>query len=69
MTTTLTLNSESELNNLISETIMPALYEDGICEPDMSDIDEDSETYDDVYSDRQELLVNQAIAYIKNNLN
>ena len=66
--TKLTLNSEAQLNDLISETIMKALYEDGICEPDMSDLDKDSTVYDEVYTDRQEMLVNQAIVYIKNNL-
>ena len=68
MKTKLTLNSEAQLNDLISETIMKALYEDGICEPDMSDLDKDSTVYDEVYTDRQEMLVNQAIVYIKNNL-
>lgn len=67
--TKLTLNSEAQLNDLINETILKALYEDGICEPDMSDLDKDSSIYDEVYSERQELLVNQAIVYIKNNLN
>ena len=66
--TKLTLNSEAQLNDLISETIMKALYEDGICEPDMSDLDKDSTIYDEVYTERQEMLVSQAIVYIKNNL-
>jgi len=65
----LSLNQEAQLNELISETILKALYEDGICEPDMSDTAKDSCIYDEVYSERNEMLVNKAIAYIKNNLN
>jgi hypothetical protein len=68
MKTNLSLNQEAQLNDLISETILKALYEDGICEPDMSDIAKDSCVYDEVYSERNEMLVNKAIAYIKNNL-
>lgn len=68
MNTRLTLDQEARLNDLISETLLPALQED-ICIPDMSDIKDDSDIYDEVYCERAELLMNQAVAYLKNNLN
>ena len=60
---------KQQIDDLISETILPALCEDGICEPDMSDIDEDHPTYDDVYEDRMNVLYVEALNYLKNNLN
>ena len=55
-----------QLDNLIEFTILQALYEDGICDPDMSDVKD--EDYDDVYQNRKEALYNQALTYLKNNL-
>ena len=55
-----------QLDNLIEFTILPGLYEDGICDPDMSDVKD--EDYDNVYQDRKEALYNQALTYLKNNL-
>ena len=67
MKTKLTLDQEEQINNLILETILPALQED-VCIPDMSDIKEDSDVYDEVWCERIEILMNQAVAYLKNNL-
>lgn len=67
MNTRLRLDQEARLNDLISETLLPALQED-ICIPDMSDIKDDSDIYDEVYCERAELLMNQAVTYLKNNL-
>lgn len=61
-----------QLDDLIANTILPALYEDGICEPDMGDveeIDEEETRYDDVYEDRKNVLYTEALNYLKNNLN
>ena len=69
MKTKLSDEQKQQIDDLISETILPALYEDGICEPDMSDMDEDHPTYDDVHQDRMNVLTIEALTYIKNNLN
>ena len=69
MKTTLTQDQMEQLNSLIEETIVPALLEDGICEPDMSDVDKDSNVYDEVYEERTTNLYVEAIKYINNNLN
>ena len=66
--TKLTDAQKQQINDLISETILPALYEDGICEPDMSDTKEDHPTYDDVHQDRMNVLIIEALNYLKNNL-
>ena len=66
MKTKLTHEQLEQLDNLIAETILPALYEDGICEPDMEDV-EDNEN-DDVYEDRKNVLYVEALNYLKNNL-
>ena len=60
---------KQQIDDLISETILPALYEDGICEPDMSDMDEDHPAYDDAHQDRMSVLTIEALNYLKNNLN
>ena len=67
------LNEEQieKINNLIEFTILPALLEDDICEPDMGDvedIDEEETRYDDVYEDRKNVLYAEALNYLKNNL-
>jgi len=66
MKTKLSTEQLKQLDDLIAETILPALYEDGICEPDMSDV-EDNEN-DDVYEDRKNVLYTEALNYLKNNL-
>lgn len=68
MKTKLTDAQKQQIDDLISETILPALYEDGICEPDMSDVKEDHPTYDDVHQDRMSVLTIEALNYLKNNL-
>ena len=70
MNTKLTLDQEARLNDLIAYTILPALQED-ICIPDMSDMEQEEElppTYDETYSERVDILMNQALVYLKNNL-
>jgi hypothetical protein len=64
----LTQDQIEQLDNLISETILHALQEDGICEPDMSDMDEEDDCYDDCYEDRMNVLYVEAIKYLKNNI-
>ena len=71
MKTKLSPEQIEQLDNLIAETILPALYEDGICEPymgDVEDIDEEETRYDDVYEDRKNVLYVEALNYLKNNL-
>ena len=64
----LTQDQIEQLDNLISETILHALQEDGICEPDMSDMDEEHPSYDNEYEDRMNVLYAEAIKYLKNNI-
>ena len=57
-----------QLTSLIDETILGALFEDGICEPDMSDMKEEDPNYDETWEERANVLHAQAIQFIKNNL-
>jgi len=56
-----------QLDQLISETILPALQED-VCIPDMRDMDEEHPCFDDTFEDRSSVLFVEALNYIKNNL-
>ena len=67
--TKLTDTQKQQIDDLIEHTILPALVEDGICEPDMSDAKKlDSEEYDNLYQDRLQVLYVEALNYLKNNL-
>ena len=69
MKTKLSAEQIKQLDNLIEQTILPALVEDGICEPDMSDAKNlDSDEYDNLYQDRLQVLYVEALTYLKNNL-
>ena len=68
MKTKLTDSQKQQIDDLISETILPALYEDGICEPDMSDMVEDHSCFNDTQQDRMNVLIIEALNYLKNNL-
>ena len=60
---------KQQIDDLISETILPALCnEDGVCDPDMSDMKEDHPDYDQVWEDRMTVLYLEALTYLKNNL-
>jgi hypothetical protein len=67
MKTQLTQDQIDELDHLIEFTILPALQED-ICNPDMSDMDEDDDNCDNVYEDRMNVLYVEALKYLRNNL-
>jgi len=56
-----------QLDQLISETILPALQED-ICLPNMEDMDEEHPGFDDTFEDRSSVLFVEALNYLKNNL-
>jgi hypothetical protein len=56
-----------QLDQLISETILPALQED-VCIPNMEDMDEEHPVFDDTFEDRSNVLFVEALNYIKNNL-
>ena len=68
MKTKLTLDQEARLNDLILETILPALQED-VCIPDMSDVSKNNSDWDDICEDRTNALYVEALNYLKNNLN
>jgi hypothetical protein len=68
ITPKLTEEQLEQLQSLIEETILTALSEDGICEPDMSDVEKNHVAYDNVWCDRHEELMEQAIKYLKNNM-
>ena len=67
MKTKLTPEQIEQLDQLISETILPALQED-ICLPNMEDMDEEHPCFDDNYEDRSNVLFVEALNYLKNNL-
>ena len=68
MKTKLSIEQLNQLDQLIERTILPALYEDGICDPNMEDVDKEETRYDDVYEDRKNVLYGEALTYLKNNL-
>jgi hypothetical protein len=68
--TKLTDAQKQQIDDLIAYTILPALQED-ICIPDMSDMEQEEElpaTYDETYSERVDILTNEALVYLRNNL-
>lgn len=67
MKTQLSQDQIDKLDHLIEFTILPALQED-ICNPDMSDMDEDDDNRDNVYDDRLSVLYVEALKYLRNNL-
>jgi hypothetical protein len=67
MKTKLTQDQLERLDNLITQTILPALQED-VCIPDMSDYSKNNSDWDDVCGDRMEVLYGEALNYLKNNL-
>lgn len=56
-----------QLDNLIADTILPALQED-VCFPNMEDMDLDNPIYDEVYCERQDVLLREAMRYLSANL-
>jgi len=64
----LTNSQKQQIDDLITNTILPALTEDGICEPNMNDVKEDHPEYDDIYEDRMNVLYLEALNYLKNNI-
>ena len=68
MRTKLTEEQKQLLDNLIENTILPALQED-VCIPDMSDKDVYTDKdFDDIYGDRLDVLYGEALTYLRNNL-
>ena len=67
MKTKLTQAQMELLDNLIIQTIEPALQED-VCIPDMGDMKEEHPDYDQVWEDRVNVLYVEALNYLKNNL-
>jgi hypothetical protein len=67
MKTKLSQSQIDQLNHLLEFTILPALQED-VCNPDMSDMKEDDDNYDNVWEDRMNVLYVEALNYLKNNL-
>lgn len=67
MTIKLSDNQKDQLDNLI-DGLMCALTEDGVCEPNMSDINAEDPAYDHVFEDRMNLLYVEALQYLKNSI-
>ena len=67
MKTKLTPAQLERLDNLIIQTIEPALMED-VCIPNMDDMKEDHPDYDQVWEDRMNVLYVEALNYLRNNL-
>jgi hypothetical protein len=63
----LTPDQIERLDNLITETILPALYED-ICVADMADVSKNDSDWDSICEDRMNILYVEALNYLKNNL-
>jgi hypothetical protein len=55
------------IDDLIANTILPALQED-VCIPDMGGMDEGHPAYDQIWEDHVEVLYGEALTYLKNNL-
>ena len=68
MKTKLTDEQKQQIDDLIEHTILPALYEDGICEANMSDVPKSNSNWDDICEDRMNVLYVEALNYLKNNL-
>jgi hypothetical protein len=63
----LTPEQIEQLDNLITETILPALFED-ICIADMTDVSKNDLDWDSICEDRMNILYVEALNYLKNNL-
>jgi hypothetical protein len=58
---------KQRIDDLITQTILPALCED-ICIADMSDVSKNNSDWDDICEDRMNVLYVEALNYLKNNL-
>jgi hypothetical protein len=67
MKTQLSQDQIDKLDHLIEFTILPALQED-ICNPDMKDMKEDDDNYENVWEDRMNVLYVEALKYLRNNI-
>jgi hypothetical protein len=67
MNTKLSDAQKQLIDDLIANTILPALQED-VCIPNMDDMDEGHPAHDLVYEDRVDVLYGEALNYLKNNL-
>jgi hypothetical protein len=65
--TKLTDAQKQQIDDLITQTILPALCED-ICIADMSDVSKSNSDWDDICEDRMNVLYVEALNYLKNNL-
>jgi hypothetical protein len=65
--TKLTEEQKQLIDDLIGNTILPALQED-ICIPDMENMSQEHPDYDQIWEDRVEVLYGEALTYLKNNL-
>jgi hypothetical protein len=63
----LTPEQIEQLDNLITETILPALFDD-ICIADMTDVSKNDSDWDSICEDRMNILYVEALNYLKNNL-
>ena len=63
----LTDAQKQQIDDLITQTILPALCED-ICIADMSDVSKNNSDWDDICEDRWKVLYVEALNYLKNNL-
>ena len=67
MNTKLSDAQKQRIDDLITQTILPALCED-ICIADMSDVSKNNSDWDDICEDRMNVLYVEALNYLKNNL-
>ena len=67
MNTKLSDAQKQQIDDLITQTILPALCED-ICIADMSDVSKSNSDWDDICEDRMNVLYVEALNYLKNNL-
>ena len=58
---------KQRIDDLITQTILPALCED-ICIADMSDVSKNNSNWDDICEDRMNVLYVEALNYLKNSL-
>ena len=67
MKTRLSNKQIEQLDDLI-DGLVHAITEDGVIEPDMSDIQADHPDYNNICEDRMNLLYIEALAYLKNSI-
>ena len=63
----LTREYTEQLDEFVDSTIIPFIEED-VSIPDMRDVNEDDDDYDNIWEERKKLLLDKVYEYLKNKL-